>query len=228
MYFMLELFSAHDADERLGNDAGIKSQRPALQIVSIHMQTDQHLFHSIGIAIIEGGFRRQSGPHLIDEHIAGVVGHNLVDIKPALRTGAYKRHVALQHIPELGQFVEMMLTQEQLSLCGLPYAAFRHKLRLLLWLAHGAELVNGKRLPSISDALLRKYSRTVFLSLQHDGYHQIDRREDYHAGKREDYVKQALDGSLNTAHRVMAAFETAHHFCILITHFVYLLISYFL
>lgn len=174
------------------------------QIIQVEVEPPQHLFHGVGIAIIERGIRGHAGPNLIEELIAGVALHNLVDVVLALRPGADERHVALQHIPQLGQLVEMMVAQEP--------ADVRHALVLLVTKehravflgihAHGAELVNDERTPKAADAFLLEDGWPAVLALHENIAYQHQRREYHQAHTRREKVGEALDVPLHLVHSV--------------------------
>ena len=75
-------------------------------------QTAQHLVHRVGIAVVECGFRSESGPHSEDILVVFVLSHNLVNEELTLRTRSDKRHITTEDIPQLWQLVEMMLAKE--------------------------------------------------------------------------------------------------------------------
>ena len=83
-----------------------------MKVFEVEIETTEHLFHRVGIAIVKRGVRSHSWTYLIQQFILWIVYHYLVDIELALRTRTYKRHVTYQDIPQLGKFVKMMLTKE--------------------------------------------------------------------------------------------------------------------
>ena len=83
-----------------------------LQIVEVKLQSAQHFFDGVGIAVVERGIRGDARAYLVELLVTAVALHNLADIIGTLRTVAHKRHVAHQHIPQLGQFVQMVFAQK--------------------------------------------------------------------------------------------------------------------
>ena len=152
----LELLSEHDVAEGLGEDLGIKPPGTVLQIVEVELQSSQHLLHGVGVAVVERGVGGHARSNLVEERIAFVVLHDLVDVELALRAGTDERHVADEHIPELGQFVEVVVTEEHADLGHAGVLLMGEELRpVLLGIhSHGAELIDVERPSEPSDSLL--------------------------------------------------------------------------
>lgn len=141
-----------------------------LQIVKIELQSAQHLLDGVGVAIVERSIAGHTGTHLVESLVAWVALHNLVDIVFALRTRTDKCHIALQHIPQLGQFVEMMPTEKTsalgetiiIGLCQLGLAV------LLAIYHHCAEFIDEERAATLAYALLSENHGSALLCLDDD------------------------------------------------------------
>lgn len=102
-----------------------------LKVVDVHFESAEHLCHGVGISVVECRLRCESGAHLVDDRIAVGVLHYLVDEVLTFRAGAYERHIAFENIPQLWQFVEMVVAQESLKTGGIAAVAGGYKLRPL-------------------------------------------------------------------------------------------------
>src|SRR3712207_5708329 len=87
-----------------------------LQIVKVELQSAQHLLHRVGIAIVERGVGSNAWPNLIEERVALVVLHNLVDVELAFGSWSDESHVATENVPQLWQLVKMVVAQEPANL----------------------------------------------------------------------------------------------------------------
>ena len=141
---------------------GVGPQTLVLQVVEVVVESKQHLFHSVGIAVVQSSIGSHSGAYGIQFGIARIVLHNLVDIEFAFRTVANESHVALEHVPQLWQFVEMMCTHPfaSLSESRVAQGSIEQQLRtILLGIdAHTTELVDIERLAMQTYALLTVYN----------------------------------------------------------------------
>ena len=106
----LEPLAKHDMEEGGDENLDVGPQTLVLQIVEVVVEAAQHLFHGVGVAVVQSGIGSNSGANGIEFGIARIVLHNLVDIEFAFGTVANESHVALEHIPQLWQFVEVMGT----------------------------------------------------------------------------------------------------------------------
>jgi hypothetical protein len=88
-------------------------------------------------------------------------GHDAVDEVLALRAWAHQAHLALQHVPELGQLVHARAAQEPADPCDARVggAAELRALRLCIG-QHAAELDDAERPAAQADALLTEEDGT--------------------------------------------------------------------
>ena len=107
-----EFLSEDNVDEGEEDNFDVEPPRSVFQIFQIHLQTLQHLFHGVGIAVVDGCHRRDARTNLVETFVSRIVLHNLVDIELSFRTWPNKRHVTNQHVPELWQFIKVMVAQE--------------------------------------------------------------------------------------------------------------------
>ena len=164
------------------------------QIIEVELQTAEHLLHRVGIAVVERGVGRQARTDLVQFLVAGIAFHYLVDEILALRTGADERHVALQHVPELGQLVEMVSAQEASEGCQtvvISFGQLRNAVLLIVY-NHGAELVDVERATALADALLNEDGRTFGAELQANVYDEIYWRKDNESQYGANDVKQSF------------------------------------
>jgi hypothetical protein len=70
-----------------------------LEIVEVVLQSPQHLLEGVGIAVMQRGIGGYPWAYLVQQLIAWVLGHNLLNIVATLRTVAHKGHVAHEDIP---------------------------------------------------------------------------------------------------------------------------------
>ena len=117
---------------------------------------------------------------------------------------AHKRHVALEHVPQLGQLVEVMAAQELLQAGGIAAVARCHQLRAVLFYlaAHGAKLDDCECPPMIADALLAEKHGAVALHFQEqrDEDERRKQRHQSHGGQQD--VRHTLGSQLHPAHSV--------------------------
>ena len=95
-YPFLEFLSGKDGINREEDDFCIQPQRAVMQIVQIHVQPLQH---GVGISVVEGSFRKQTGAQLVEQFVVRVDGYNLVHLVFPLWTGAYEAHFPFQYVP---------------------------------------------------------------------------------------------------------------------------------
>lgn len=169
------------------------------EIIQIIFQTFQHLLQCIRIAIIKGGIRRDTRPYLVKTDIAGILLHDLVDKELTFGTRAYKRHVTLQDIPELGQLVEMMLANESAHLRE-PVFLLDTRAELGTCLfginPHGPKLIDKEGLASLPDTLLLVNGRATAYLYSHKAYKE-NGAENYKENHREDDIEKALEKERN-------------------------------
>lgn len=88
--FLLKLLSRHDGCHRQEDNLEVVPKGAVGQIVEIHAQALEHLFHRIGITVVEGGGREDSRAHQVDVPVVGVLLHNLFGKVGAFGAGAYE------------------------------------------------------------------------------------------------------------------------------------------
>ena len=132
--------------------------------------------------------------------------HDLVDEVLALRAWTHERHVAHKHVPQLGEFVDVVLAEKTLKLRRFHTVALRHELRTLVFhhSAQRAELVDGERLATIADTLLSEKHRTVFLDNHDEGDDKEHREEDDKSEQGTDKIRDPLHAALKGIHCIVA------------------------
>lgn len=175
-----------------------------LQIIEVELQATQHLRHRIGITIVKGGIGCYARTYLVQELVAGIVLHYLVDIELTFRTRPDESHVTDEDIPQLGQLVEMMLAQELAHLGQSRVLAVTIELWpiFLCIHSHAPKLVDMERTAKTPYALLAEYRRTTVFPLHHDVTYQEERREHYQANACQHHVAYSFDIALELVHSV--------------------------
>lgn len=142
--------------ESLNEYFHVEKTGTVVEIFYIHVEAAQHLFHRIGVAVMQSGIRRYSRTQLKNLKIACVVLKDFVNIIFPFRTRPDKAHVAFQHVPQLWQLVKVMTAQEAADV-GEALVAFHLKqlrLAVLSVDAHAAELIYVKGMSVAAYALL--------------------------------------------------------------------------
>ena len=195
-----KFLSRNDADEGLKENLQIKKEGVVLEVVKVGFKAREHLLEGCGIAVVQGGVGRHARAHLVEVLVARINGHNLVDEVFALRSRAYKRHVAYENVPQLGQLVEVVVAKEASDTREAVFVLFDAELRrsLLGVDFHAAEFIDEKRPSTFSDALLAVDGRAAVLAL--DGYvaKEHQRREYHEAEERYEPVESAFYESRHT------------------------------
>lgn len=129
---------------------------------------------------------------------------NLVDIVLPFRSGAYKRHVALEDVPKLREFVEVMVTQETADMSHAIIFLMSEQLRsvFLCIHSHASELINGERLSETSDALLLENSRSTVLVPDQNIANEEERRKDNKRYSSNKTISNPLRVALKGVHSV--------------------------
>lgn len=137
------------------------------QIEQVVAEATKHFIQGIGIAVVQGGVRGYSGTNLIQITVAGIFFYDLVDIELAFGTGAYESHVSTEDVPELGEFVQMVVAQESADFChtgvfltGIEGGAFLLGIQL-----HAAEFIDIERAAEATDTLLLENGRATVFTL---------------------------------------------------------------
>lgn len=164
-------------------------------IVQVIMQADEHLLYCISVAIIESSVRGNAGSYLIEILVSRVLLHNLIDEERALRSVANEGHVALQHIPQLREFIKMMRPEELASLRESRVAILIKELRDARCLgvgSHRAELIYLKWLPMPAYSCLRENNLAMVILLNKNVAKQEQRGEYYQTHHRADNIEGAF------------------------------------
>ena len=153
-----------------------------LQIEEVVAQAAEHLLDSVGVAVVESGVGGDTRTYLVEVAITGVALHNPVDVEFALRSRSDKGHLAAEDVPELGQFVEMVLTQELADLghAFVLAAGIQGRACLLGIGLHATELVDVERTTETADTLLLENGRSAVFALDCNVAEQKQRRKDNH------------------------------------------------
>lgn len=182
-HFVSEFLSRQDGEHRQEDDFRVKPQRAVVEVVQVHPQPLQHFLHRVRVAVIERGGREKAGAQLVQQLVVGVDGPDLVHEELALRARTDKAHLALEHVPQLRELVQMVLAQETphtgQTFVALPAAQCRPAVRLRRG-DHGTELVERENLPVIAHTFLPEDGFPAVLALYGDVDDQEHRREDEH------------------------------------------------
>ena len=164
--YTLEFLPERYVQERLHQYLEIEPPRAVLQIEQVVAQATKHLLQRVRIAVIERGVRGHTRTDLVQVTIAGITFHDLVDVELSFRTGADKRHITDENIPQLGQLIQMMLTQElaHTGHAGIRTSLVKGRTKLLSVQTHATELINVERATETTDTLLLENGRTAILA----------------------------------------------------------------
>ena len=175
-----------------------------LQVEKVVAQAAQHLLHGVGIAVVQSGIGRNAGTNLVQVAIARVVLHNLVDVELALGPGAYEGHFADKHVPQLGQFVQVMVAQKlaHLGEALVFFARIQGRTVLLGIQLHAAELVDVERTTETPDAFLLEYGRATVFALHGNVAYQEKGRKHNHGHQGREAVEETLHVALEAVHTV--------------------------
>ena len=200
----LEYLSEHDVDECLDENLGVEPPAAVLEVVEVEFEAAEHLLHGVGVAVVERGIGSHAGTYLVEIDVARVVLDDLVDVELALGARTDEGHVALHHIPQLGQLVEMVQAKEK---------AHTGHARFVLMLVegwpvffgidtHAAELVNLERAAKPPDALLTEDGRPAVLALHGDVADKEKGREHYQGDRGYEEIADTLDVAFHFVHAV--------------------------
>ncbi len=127
------------------------------------------------VHILDGG--PVSDARTYPEHLPLLVGI-LQYIAEHFRPGAYQTHVTLQHVPQLGEFVELGFTDETSHTRDARVAANGYLAAPVGMLLHGAELIELKEVAISADTLLGIDTTTLTLQSYQDVDEQEQRRQE--------------------------------------------------
>ena len=97
--YTLEFLPERYVQESLHQYLEIEPPRAVFQIEQIVAQTAKHLLQRIRIAVVERGVRGHPWTDLVQETIAGITFHDLVDVELPFRTGTDEGHITDEYIP---------------------------------------------------------------------------------------------------------------------------------
>ena len=138
------------------------------QIVQVILQTLKHLFHRIGVTVMQSCVRCNTWSYLVEINISSIILQNLVYIKLTLWTRTNKRHISAEYIVQLWQLVKMMrpykLSDFGQTRIVLSTSVAQLRTHLLSIKTHRAELVDIERSAETTYALLFVDRRTAIFS----------------------------------------------------------------
>src|SRR5262245_51102545 len=143
------------ANQGQPHDLDIESYRPVLDVIQIVL--DALLERRVAAPAVDLGPSRNAGLDLVAQHVLRNAVLELLDEERPLRARTHDGHVALQHVPELRPFVEVVAAQERADPgCAVVVLVRPDRSRLALRVGrHRPELVDGELLAVESHALLR-------------------------------------------------------------------------
>ena len=200
------------------DDFRVEPQRAVVQVVQVHAQPFEHLLHRVRVAVVERGGREQAGTQLVEQRVGGVDVHDLVHEEPALGARADEAHLALEHVPQLRELVQMVLAQETPHAGQPPVVRTAAQRRTAVGFRrgdHGTELVQREGLPMIAHTLLSENGLAAVLPLDGGVDDEEQRREDGHADDARHDVQHPLGAAGGRGHDAPAtqtALQVLHHF----------------
>ena len=201
---LLELLPKYNSKERHPKNFEVEAPGTVLQIEEVVAQAAEHLLDGIGIAVVEGGVGGDPRTDLVEVAITGIALHNLVDVELAFGTWTDKGHLATEDVPELGKFVEVVLTKELADLGhAFVFAAGIQGGTCLFGIElHAAELVDVERTTETADALLLENGGTAVFALDSNVTEQKQGGKDNHGDQGSQTVNNTLGVAFETIHSV--------------------------
>ena len=202
--YTLEFLPERYVQERLHQYLEIEPPRAVLQIEQVVAQATKHLLQRVRIAVIERGVRGHTRTDLVQVTIAGITFHDLVDVELSFRTGADKRHITDENIPQLGQLIQMMLTQElaHTGHAGVSTSLVKSRTEFLSVQTHATELIDVERATETTDTLLLENGRTAILAPYGDVTDQAQRGEYDQGDKGQKAIPYTLHVTLEGVHPI--------------------------
>ena len=154
-----------DEDDQNGpyHDGEIEPNAPIVDIPNVELDPSLHLVERIGLAARAVNLRpaRNPGLNVVTERVFLDDGSEVAFMRRGVRPRPHQRHVAKEHIEQLGQFVNAVPAQPTAD----PRDPFVALLRLLNDVAvfhdgHGAELEDPERAPVEAVPRLPEQRRT--------------------------------------------------------------------
>ena len=158
-----EFLAREDADGSEPDNLQVEHHRAMGHVVEVHLQSAQHLFYRVGVAVIERCHGEDARAYGIELGVARVVLHNLVDEELPFGSWSDKRHVADEDVPQLRELVEMMVAQET-SYARQSVVVLFAEVRVVVVFGmrhHRAELIELEGPSFIADALLAVDGRSA-------------------------------------------------------------------
>jgi hypothetical protein len=194
-----------------GDDLEVQQQGPVAQVFQVVFDALGHLVEGVGFtaAAVDLGPAGDARAHLVTHHVGLdelavllVVGHRV-------RARADDAHAALQHVEELGQFVQRAAAQEgaEGGDARVVFAGLLHD-RAVVHGGHGAELVDGDLLAVQAVAALFEDGRAGRGGLDADGDDGQQRSDEQQDEGGQDEVAGAFDQAVDADE---GAFQQAHH-----------------
>lgn len=174
------------------------------KVIEVELEPAQHLLRRIRIAIIKRGIRRDARADLIQERIALILAHNLLNIEASLGPRTDKGHIAAQDVPQLGQLIQMMLTQEAAYARQTGIFPPTTKLRAGRFgvIVHAAKLIHGKGAAVTADARLLEEGGRAIVKPHGKIASQHNRRKKQQAKERDGYIGHPLQQALCAVHTI--------------------------
>src|SRR5262245_15919538 len=195
------MFVEEPAQERQPHDLEVELHRPVFDVIQVVL--DALLDGGVAPPAVDLRPAGDAGLDLVTQHVLRDLVLELRDEKRTLGPRSDNRHVALEHVPELGQFVDVGLAQE-LADWRPPRILFTGEHRSGFGfgvLVHRPELVNHERLAvephpllAVEDVALRRQLDQGRDDPEGDGQHQQGAR-----GNRD--VDAALDEGVEALQR---------------------------
>lgn len=174
------------------------------KVIEVELEPAQHLLRRIRIAIIKRGIRRDARADLIQERIARILAHNLLNIEATLRPWTDKGHIAAQDVPQLGQLIQVMLTQEAAYARQTGIFPPTTKLRAGRFgvIVHATKLIHAKGTAIAADARLLEESGRAIVKPHGKIAGQHNRRKEQQAKERDGYIGHPLQQALCAVHTI--------------------------
>ena len=172
----IEAADASDALQCQEDDLEVFAQTLVLDVLHIQLQlVGHHLLHIYTVRIL-GITQKLVLVHILYGSIVGDAGFDVehlpllrgihLHIFPHLRPGPHETHIPSQHIPQLGQFVELVFADEVPDACdAVVVLADGDEALTLRVSAHRTELVESEGLAAQSDAFLYEEARPLAAQL---------------------------------------------------------------
>ena len=179
------LVGTDDGQGSLENDLDVEPEGPVLQIPDVALDAFLHLPELLGLTTTAChlGPSGDAGTTEMAHHILIDEGTVLLGVQQHMRTRSYNAHVALQHIEELWELVDIGLAHE-LPKRELARVVLRGLQHVGLFVdVHGTELITIEIASVQSGALLHKEKGARALQLDDECYDGQE-GDEHQAGKQ--------------------------------------------